>query len=84
MKKASSDYKKSFNRGNEAMDEKRKVATDSYKSYNRIEKSFKLLISAVTPAMTMTPFCCNRSRFLLPPAIEFATTSFSKKIAVGV
>ena len=49
MKKASSDYKKSFNRGNEAMDEKQKVATDSYKSYNRIEKSFKLLISAATP-----------------------------------
>ena len=48
MKKASSDYKKCFNRGNEAMDEKRKVATDSYKSYNRIEKSFKLLISAAT------------------------------------
>ena len=26
-----------------------KVATGSYKSYNRIEKSFKLLISAATP-----------------------------------
>ena len=34
--------------------------------------------------MTMTPFCCNRSRFLLPPAIEFATTGSSKKTPWGV
>ena len=32
----------------------------------------------------MTPFCCNRSRFLLPPAIEFATTGSSKKTPWGV
>ena len=28
-------------------------------------------------------FCCNSSRFLLPPAIEFATTGSNKKITVG-
>ena len=34
--------------------------------------------------MTMTPFCCNSSRFLLPPAIEFATTGSNKKSPWGV
>ena len=32
----------------------------------------------------MTLFCCNSSRFLLPPAIEFATTGSNKKSPCGV
>ena len=49
MKKASSEYKKVSTVETKPWSKNEKVATGSYKSYNRIEKSFKLLISAATP-----------------------------------
>ena len=47
MKKASSDYKKVSTMETKPWTKNEKVATGSYKSYNRIEKSF-ILISAAT------------------------------------
>ena len=56
------------------MDEKEKLQPTFIKVTTALKKASSFL-SQLRPAMAMTPFCCNRSRFLLPPVIEFATTN---------
>ena len=64
MKKASSDDEKSFKPWSRKLwttNEKLQPAVT--KATTGIEKSFKLIVLAVNPAMVMMSFCCNHSWF---------------------
>ena len=63
-KKASYDDEKSFNCGAVSHGRQtKKLQPAVTKATTDIEKSFKLIVLAVNPAMAMTSFCCNHSRF---------------------